>query len=149
MKKLLHAIQNGAFIGLMISIIISLIFAGDKYAPLYPDSFMGKIYCDNFDESIIMLICVGLWALIGILFTYGNLIFTDTDWSITKQTIVHFILMLVLFFPLAILAGWFPLNFESIISFIVIFIVVYIAMWFGTYQRNKKMIHEINNRLGH
>ncbi|MGV1143727.1 DUF3021 family protein [Staphylococcus aureus] len=43
-------------------------------------------------------------------FTYGNLIFTDTDWSITKQTVVHFILMMILFVPLAILAGWFHLN---------------------------------------
>ncbi|MGT2356870.1 DUF3021 family protein [Staphylococcus aureus] len=31
-----------------------------------------------------------------ILFTYGNLIFTDTDWSITKQTVVHFILMILI-----------------------------------------------------
>lgn len=149
MKKLFHAVQNGAFTGLMISIITSLIFSKDKYVPLYPDSFMGKIYYENFNEAVIMLICVVLWALIGILFTYGNLIFTDTDWSITKQTVVHFILMLTLFFPLAILAGWFHLNFENIIRFIIIFIVVYITMWFGTYQRNKKIIHEINNKLGH
>ena len=54
-------------------------FSRDKYVPLYPDSFMGKIYYENFNEAVIMLICVALWALIGILFTYGNLIFTDTD----------------------------------------------------------------------
>ena len=149
MKKLFHAVQKGAFTGLMISVITSLIFSKDKYVPLYPDSFMGKIYYENFNEAVIMLICVALWALIGILFTYGNLIFTDTDWSITKQTVVHFILMIILFFPLAILAGWFHLNFENIISFIIIFIVVYITMWFGTYQRNKKIIHEANNKLGH
>lgn len=149
MKKLIYAIQNGAFIGLMISIITSLIFAGGKYAPLYPDSFMGKIYYENFNEPIIMLICVGIWSLIGVMFTYGNLIFTDTDWSITKQTIVHFLLMLLIFLPLAILAGWFPLDLASIGSFIVIFIVVYIAMWFGTYQSNKKMINEINQKLKH
>ncbi|WP_414049131.1 DUF3021 domain-containing protein [Macrococcus animalis] len=149
MKKLIYAIQNGAFIGLMISIITSLIFADGKYVPLYPDSFMGKIYYDKFDEPIIMLICVGIWALIGVLFTYGNLIFTDTDWSITKQTVVHFLLMLLLFLPLAILAGWFPLELGSIASFVIIFIVIYIAMWFATYQNNKKMIHEINSKLKH
>ncbi|UTG99784.1 DUF3021 domain-containing protein [Macrococcoides canis] len=148
MKKLIHAIQNGVFIGLMISIITSLIFSNGKYAPLYPGSFMGEIYYNNFDEPIIMLISVGIWAMIGVLFTYGNMIFTDTDWSITKQTVVHFLMILTLFFPLAILAGWFPLNLESIASFIIIFTVIYIAMWFGTLQSNKKMVNEINEKLG-
>ena len=147
MKKLIHAIQKGVLIGVIISIITSLIFLQGDYYPMIPVSFMGEVYYERFNETIVMLIAVGLWALIGILFTYGNNIFTKTDWSITKQTIVHFLVMLLLFLPLAILAGWFPINVGSIVSFIIIFIVIYVAMWIGTYQRNKHLVTEINSSL--
>ncbi|MGV2928461.1 DUF3021 domain-containing protein [Macrococcus capreoli] len=149
MKKLVNAFTQGVCIGLIISVICSFFFAGGKYVPLYPTSFMGEIYYEHFNEPFIMLICACIWGCIGIMFTYGNLIFTDTDWSIPKQTFVHFGLMLVLFIPLAILAGWFPLHLESVMSFILIFVIIYIIIWIANYQWNKKIVRDINNRLKH
>jgi hypothetical protein len=50
-------------------------------------------------------------------------------------------------FPLAILAGWFPLKLSAIILFVVIYTIVYFIIWGIETRRNQQDIDEINTML--
>ncbi|MCF7523552.1 DUF3021 domain-containing protein [Levilactobacillus brevis] len=66
---------------------------------------------------------------IGLLFGLTSLIFFNEDWSIARQTIWHFGLSYLGFTPLAILAGWFPLNVTWLLLYTLIFIGIYLVIW--------------------
>lgn len=147
MKIIKHGIVTGIFIGFILSIIFSFINSGVTYYPLAPNSTMGAYYYSHYNELQIMVICMIVWSLIGILFSMTNKIFTDTDWNITKQTSVHFVVTLLAFTPLAILAGWFTITIDNFIFFLFIFVIIYLSVWLSSYYQNKQTITKINNKL--
>lgn len=147
MKRLIIGSMMGISMGVTISIIFSLIFAHTEYQPVSPNSTMGAIYSNNLNEIQIMIVAVVIWSLIGIMFSFGSLIFTHLKFSIVKLTLMHFLLMLIIMFPLAILAGWFPLNLSSISTFIMIFIVIYFIIWLIIKKHNQQDINEINSLI--
>ena len=147
MRGIFRSSMLGIIIGLALSLVFSFIFGHGHYYPQSPVSTMGHLYYAHLNEPMIMLISIILWALIGILFFVGGLLYERAEWSLWKITIAHFILMLGGFFPLAILAGWFPLKVAPIISFVIIYIVIYSIIWIIQYQRNKKSVAEINRAL--
>ena len=108
---------------------------------------MGTIYYHHLSEPIIMLISMSIWMLIGLLFSFNSLIFNATDWSITKSTFIHFICSYFPFTILAIIAGWFPLEMMSLVSYTVIFIGIYILIWFISYFKTKREIKNINEKI--
>ncbi|MDK9847741.1 DUF3021 domain-containing protein [Staphylococcus saprophyticus] len=147
MKRLIIGCMTGISIGVIFSIIFSLVFANTKYQPVSPNSTMGQIYSNNLSEIQIMIVAVVIWSLIGIMFSFGSLIFTHLKFSIIKLTLMHFSLMLIIMFPLAILAGWFPLNLSSVSTFIIIFIIIYFIIWLIIKKSNQQDIYEINSLI--
>lgn len=146
-KILLPGFSIGVMVGLLMSLIFSYIFAEGQYAPLSPVSTMGMIYNEHFTEPTVMLICIIIWGCIGILFSLIDRIFHETDWSLLKKTLWHLALGYIGFLPLAMLAGWFPLNLPNILFFTLIFIIVYTIIWLINYFKNKAFINEINQHL--
>ena len=107
-KQIFHDAATGVLIGLILSIIFSLIYAPSTYAPLSPDSLIGQMMTQHqVHGALVLLYCTLIWAAIGILFNFGKRLFSR-DWSLLRATLTHFFLMLVGFIPLATLAGWFP-----------------------------------------
>ncbi|MCU0094841.1 DUF3021 domain-containing protein [Bacillus cereus] len=68
--------------------------------------------------------------IIGLIFSFASFIFEKEEWSILKQTSIHFIVLLGTFLPTAILIGWVPNRFSPILVCIGIFIVIYFMIWF-------------------
>lgn len=147
MKNIYKSLFISLMIGLSLSIIFSYLYAEGNYHPLSPVSTIGKIYYQHLTEPIIMLLSILIWMLIGLLLSINNLIFSATDWGITKATIVHFICSYFPFTILAILAGWFPLKYDSLVFFTFTFIIIYIIIWFVSYIKTKKEILKINQQL--
>lgn len=146
MKKYILSASLGLTIGTMISIITSAVFGQGAYLPLNPFSTMGAYYLSNFNQVTVMLICVLIWAAIGILFQLADKIF-EQDWSLLRMTTTHFCITALGFTPLSILAGWFPLNFASLLFFWFIFVLVYALLFFLNYRKMERQIRDINGRL--
>ncbi|WP_301335842.1 DUF3021 family protein [Staphylococcus sp. NAM3COL9] len=64
--------------------------------------------------------------------------------SIFKKTAIHFSVMLIVMFPLTILAGWFPLRISIIIVFIIIYTITYFIIWFIESRSAQRDVNEIN-----
>ena len=98
-KQIFHDAATGVLIGLILSIIFSLIYAPNTYAPLSSDSLIGQVMTQHqVHGALVLLYCTLIWAAIGILFNFGKRLFSR-DWSLLRATLTHFFLMLVGFIP--------------------------------------------------
>ncbi|MGQ7420137.1 DUF3021 domain-containing protein [Streptococcus suis] len=146
MKKYILSASLGIAIGTIISIITSAVFGQGAYLPLNPFSTMGAYYVEHFNQSTVMLICVVIWAIIGILFQLADKIF-EQDWSLLRMTATHFGITVLGFTPLGILAGWFPVKLGALLFFWLIFVLVYALLFFLNYRKMERQIKDINGRL--
>ncbi|HFR3537819.1 TPA: DUF3021 domain-containing protein [Streptococcus suis] len=146
MKKYILSASLGIAIGTIISIVTSAVFGQGIYLPLNPFSTMGAYYVEHFNQPTVMLICVAIWATIGLLFQLADKIF-EQDWSLLRMTATHFAITVLGFTPLGVLAGWFPLNLGSLLFFWLIFILVYALLFFLNYRKMERQIKDINGRL--
>ena len=148
-KQVFHDAAAGVLIGLILSIIFSLIYAPSTYAPLSSDSLIGQVmFQHQVHGALVLLYCTLIWAAIGILFNFGNRLF-KRDWSMLRATLTHFSLMLVGFIPLATLAGWFPFHWTFYLQLIPEFAIVYLIIWTILYKREAKKVDHINQLLTH
>jgi len=148
-KQVFHDAAAGVLIGLILSIIFSLIYAPSTYAPLSHDSIIGQVMAQHqVHGALILLYCTLIWAGIGILFNFGKRLFSR-DWSLLRATLTHFFLMLVGFIPLATLAGWFPFHWNFYLQLIIEFSIVYLIIWTISYKRASKKVDHINQLLEH
>lgn len=86
-------------------------------------------------------------CLVGFYFASSSVIFELEDWSLLKQTIIHFVLSVLVYFPCAIYAKWMPSDLVPIILFILLFVFIYFVFWISFKRYWSKKVKEINSRL--
>lgn len=146
MKKIIKAGILGMPLGITIGLIIALIFSylnhTDYLMASSPQFFTN--FSSNLDGTTFSIL---LWALMGFVFSSSSLVFNIENWSITKQTVIHFITTFILFTILACLAGWFPLQATFFIYYFIEFLIIYLIVWTTTMAIEKKKINELNRLL--
>lgn len=140
--RIVFGICIGIDIGLLMSIMLSYLSGNKIYQPA-PDRFL-QLFSN---EITAMIASVFIWASIGTLFSVTSLIFTHTEFSISKMTVLHCIINYIFFVPLAVLAGWYSFDVIDLVSFTVIYIFVYFIVWIVFMLINKRYISEINAKL--
>ncbi|ARJ24781.1 DUF3021 domain-containing protein [Bacillus sp. ISL-8] len=85
--------------------------------------------------------------IVGLIFSFASFIFEKEEWSILKQTMINFIILLGSFLPTAIWIGWVPNRFGPILVCIGIFIVSYFIIWFMMTLYWKRKIEKLNHQL--
>lgn len=133
----LIGIPIGVFINVTVLLMISL--------------SLGKIvnYQTSLSESplIAFLINYIISIFVGFAFASGTAIFQVERWSITKQTLIHFVLTTSVFIPSAIIGKWTRPDIVSILMYIVVFVIIYVSIWVIQYNFWKKRIRKINEKL--
>ena len=86
-------------------------------------------------------------TIIGFVFGALNILFQYEKLGILKATIIHFLVLLLVYIPCANWAGWFRSDITVIISTMVIFITIYSTIWLICYFQWKKDVEEINTKL--
>lgn len=147
MKLVFQGTSVGMFIGLVCSIIMSYAFGDGAYYPMSTYSATGSYLYNQLSEPTILIIALVSWALIGIGFAFAGKIFEHERWSTLKMTIIHFFIVILFFFPLSVLSGWYPLNLKAFLSFVIIFVVIYSILWTILFFVNEQKIKKINQQL--
>lgn len=123
MKLLKNALIRG-FIPFVIMTGISLIMRAQEL-----DSFQVK------STFITGLIITAVAA--------ASVIYDIESWSIQKQSVVHFIFMLLTVFPCLLLSGWFPVNgIKDMILVLGVFIVIGALLWSIAYFMRTKLLSD-------
>ena len=140
--RFVFGIFIGIEIGLFMSIFFSYIVGNGAYQPA-PTGFISHFP----NELSAMLVSILIWSAIGALFSTTSLIFTHTEFSITKMTLLHCVINYIVFVPLSILAGWYGFNLAELASFTIVYIIIYVIIWIVFMFINMKHIREINAKL--
>lgn len=128
LSTLVNSIISGEFIGLVISLSYNYLSGTYHYYP------SGPVFLGQFDRPLdAVLTSVILWGLMGLVFGLGSFIFAIRNWSLTKRTVVNFLIYYIGFTPLALLAGWFPLTWGNFFGFTIIFTIIYALIWLISY----------------
>ncbi|KEP86965.1 membrane protein [Oenococcus oeni IOEB_0501] len=138
-SKILFGIPAGICIGFVIALTFSFVYQSQNFVPSAP-RFVGHFSSNTLATAVSLI----FWACMGIVFSISGMTFEKDEWSITRQTIVHFAITYIGFTPLAILAGWFPLNIFWMISYTLIYLIVYVIIWFVSMLIAKEKIEELN-----
>jgi len=130
----------GVFISTTIALLISVCIG--SYASVAQDliSRMGSELNANITQYL-------LSGVLGFGFAAASAVFEIDSWNFTQQTIAHFIILIVLYVPIAITLGWVPFNFISILIFALIWIVLYVIIWFAQYHFWKKRTAKMNEKI--
>ncbi|CAH1856143.1 DUF3021 domain-containing protein [Convivina intestini] len=141
-RMIRFGVITGVFIGFMSALLFSWLYQSDVFQPSSP-----KFVAHISDNLTAVTISAVIWALMGIVFSTAQMIFEVESWSITKQTVLHFITTYTGYTILAILAGWFPLNFWYLLQYSLIFVVVYIIIWSISMYIARRNVRELNQEL--
>ncbi|KRM95174.1 integral membrane protein [Liquorilactobacillus aquaticus DSM 21051] len=142
LKLAFHGIPVGIALGLLISLFFSYAYGLEDYVPSAPQ------FTEMFSRPLnAVAISIILWGLMGILFSISSLIFEKEGWSITRQTITHFFVTFCGFTPLAVLCGWFPLQWGVLVSFTIIFVIIYVVIWSINMASGRRDVEKINKKL--
>lgn len=89
--------------------------------------------------------CVSIF--LGFVFSAALEIYNNDSWSIAKQTIAHFILISITFFPCAIFAGWIEPHWMNLLVNFGVFTLIYVFTWAIQYFTWKNRIERLNQKL--
>lgn len=131
----------GLAISTMISIVISLIIHDGTYYPVVPE-----LAIDFGTELNAVLIQAIFSMLYGAAFGGASVIW-DTDWSLLKMTVIHFIICSFATFPIAYLLKWMDHSIVGILQYFGIFFVIYVFIWGIQYFTMKRKIQVWNKKL--
>ncbi|CDZ23916.1 MAG: DUF3021 domain-containing protein [Thermocaproicibacter melissae] len=144
-KKILLRCLAGAPIGLAVStivtIVISLIVNDGRYHAIVPE-----LASDFGTEMNAVLIQAIFSMLYGAVFGGASAIW-DTDWSILRMTVTHFIICSIATFPIAYLMRWMDHTAAGILLYFGIFVVIYVIIWCSQYTKMKQKVQAMNKKL--
>ena len=70
-----------------------------------------------------------------------SVIYDVESWSLTRQSVVHFLIMLVTVYPCLVFSGWFPTkSILDLVKIFGIFLVVGIILWTMSYMLFGKIL---------
>lgn len=145
-KEVLRRSAVGALFGVtlsqLIGIIISLCIADGTFYSVVPS--LAERMNSEIGAAIVQTVCSFLY---GAMFGGMSIIWELDNWSILKQTIVHFSVVSVVTMPIAYVTEWMPHSVEGAIMYFVIFAVSYVFIWLSQYMAMKKRIDEMNKKV--
>ena len=145
-KKLLFRCLFGAPIGVVVSLIITIIISlCTGHGEYYPAPHELMYWCGSeITAVIVQLICSLAVGAIG----GGSSVIWDMEkWSLTKQTLIHFAVLVIPFVPISYVLNWMPHYLYGALSYAAAFIIVYVLIWVSIYFSVKSKIKKMNKQL--
>lgn len=144
MKKVINSATLGITIGMLFSIFFSYL-NGNKYYISSPK------YIENFsNESIAVLVAIGIFAIIGIVFHLLSYFYSEKNvkkMGLIKSTVLHFLLGLLTIIITGSILKWFDISLKSILSLFITYIAIYIIIWTVSYLSVRNEILKINEKI--
>ncbi len=132
----------GIAIGYVITIFISLGWAGGYYTPCVPElvSMMGN-------EINAVILQTLLCGLIGTGFAASSAIWEIENCSLIKQTGIYFLVISFIMMPAAYFMYWMEHSIAGFLSYFGIFALIFVVMWVVLFLVGKHNVRKMNERL--
>lgn len=145
-KEVLKRSALGALIGIAISqiiaIVISLCIGDGSFYAVVPQ--LAERINSEITAVVIQTVCSLVY---GAVFGGVSVIWELDNWSILKQTIVHFSVVSVVTLPIAYITEWMDHSVVGAVSYFAIFALSYAFIWFGQYMTMRKHLNDVNKKM--
>lgn len=138
-KRALLGVAISLAVSQLITMIVSLCIHNGTYYPYYP--VLERKYGSQMAAMCIQTV---VNAVYGIIFGTSTFIFSKDRWSLTRQTITHFVIITSSCLLGGWLCYWYPHKLSGILIALAEYVVTYFIIWFCVYQSYKKSIKQIN-----
>lgn len=132
----------GIALGYIITIIISLTKGQGYYLPCIP--ILVEMTGNQINAVILQTLLCGL---LGTSFAASSVIWEIDNWSIAKQTGVHFLITSLVMMPIAYFLHWMEHSFLGFVSYFGVFITIFISIWLIQYFILRNKIRKMNSKL--
>ena len=140
-RRALLGMPLGLAISTVITIIISLNNGDGQYYAVVP------ALIDDCGSEISAVLIQALCSLLyGAAFAAASVIW-ETNWSLTKMTVVHLLVISIAVLPIAWLLQWMKHTVGGVFFYFGIFLLTYAVIWITQYSRMKKQISAINKKI--
>lgn len=143
LKRSLVGASFGLLICQMIAIVISFVINDGNYYAVVPELF---VICKS--ETTAVLVQTIVACIYGAVWGGESVIWEIDEWSLLKQTILHFVISSAVTFPVAYFTWWMPHTPFGVLSFFGIFASIYIIIWISQYLSIKRKIEKMNQKIG-
>jgi len=146
LKKIIKRFATGfiieVFVTYLITIINSVLIGDGTYYFVTPGLL--KTCSTTLNAVVLQFFLAGfLGAVMGV----SSIIWEIDKWSLTLQTVVHFLVITISMLIIAYLCYWMPHSVKGFVFWISMFIIIYIIIWIICYSNYKHKINQINKTL--
>lgn len=135
-------IPIGIAIGVVIVLCISA-FAGNGSVMISPPEITAAVGTELGGAILQFSLC----GLVGFCMAFCSSFFEFSNWSMLKQTVLHFAATSLSFFPIAWFCYWIPHTIIGFLSYLAIWIIFYVIIWISLCICWRKRIQEVNEKL--
>lgn len=139
----LAGIPIGVFVGYTITLILSLFWGQGRYSPVVP----AVVETVGSEIGAVALQYV-LLCLMGFLYALASCIWSVEHWSLTRQTVCHFLAITLGTLPIVLICRWAEYMPGGILGYFGIFGVVYAVLWLALTMSTRREIREVNRKIG-
>ncbi len=140
--RLLLGFPAGVFLGYTITLVISMVDGGGAYLPV-----ARELTREMGSEVSAVLTQYLLSGLLGAASAVGSLTWEMEKWSITRMTVVHFLVLTLSMLPIAWFAHWVQRSAAGLLSYIGIFLGIYLVIWLSMYLPLKRSVARVASRM--
>lgn len=142
LKRSVLSALGGLFITQILGVVISLCIGDGNYYPVVP--LLAEQLGSEIGAVIFQTTCSLLY---GAMFGGMSIIWELDNWSILKQTAVHFLVVSIVSLPVAYVTHWMEHTLIGAIVYFAVFAVIYVFIWLSQYLAVKKRINAMNKKV--
>lgn len=133
----------GIFVGYTITILISLFFGdGISYISVDPQ-LIGEVGSEVGAVTLQFFLC----GVLGAACAAGSVVWEMERWSLTKITVVHFLILSLSLLPISFAMHWLERSLKGVLLYFGVFLIIYACIWVGVYLCYRKKVQQINEKI--
>lgn len=132
----------GVFLGYTITVVISVMVGGGEYLPV-----VDALAAQMGSETNAVLLQYLLSGLLGAASAAGSLVWEMEKWSITRMTVVHFLVLSLSTLPIAWFSHWMRHSLSGFLSYLGIFVGFYAVLWLAIYLPLKRSVARVARKM--
>lgn len=140
--RFLQGIPLGIMIGTFFTILVSALIAKGEYYPVTPEviNMAGS-------ELNAVILQTFIYAFMGATMSAASLIWDIEEWSLSKQTVLHYLAIILVLLPNAYLLHWLQRSIGGIFLWLGFATVIYLIIWFSIYISIRNKIRKLNENI--
>lgn len=132
----------GIAIGYVITICVSLMWAGGYYSPCAPE--LAEALGNEISAVILQALLCGL---LGAGFAASSVIWEMESWSLVRQTGVYFLIISLIMLPIAYAAYWMEHSAAGFLSYFGVFVLIFAVIWGVQFAIGKRNVKKMNEKI--